>query len=393
VSVGRAGARWVGAALLLARLLCTPSTAAATRSERPYDAPLAEIAAVPSPAPGDRERPPATRLPAPAPEITPEYASIEERGIKLVYHLHARERAHALLARALLVRAALAAELGRDVLGTVEIRVAAMPAQMASLAPPELPAGAPAAAFRDLHLVVMSLGSPLPQETADLEERLRHELAHLALDEAVAGKDLPRWLHEGFAIHTSGEDAAARAEALCLAALRDRLLGLRDVAARFPEGPPDGSLAAAEAADFVRFLAEPAQRPRFAALIERLREGKPFESALTTAYDGDLDSVERRVRREMARRDSFGPVLAGATALWMVVALGVVVRRRRRAARRAEAVGDRRAASLTRAAARLLSRDPPAPRMAEEEDDLALMVPPDPEVPKVEHDGRWYTLH
>jgi hypothetical protein len=28
-----------------------------------------------------------------------------------------------------------------------------------------------------------------------------------------------------------------------------------------------------------------------------------------------------------------------------------------------------------------------------EEDDLARAMPPDPEVPKVEHDGRWYTLH
>ncbi len=298
-----------------------------------------------------------------------------------------------LLARALTIRAALTAELGRDVLGTVEIRVAAMPAQMASLAPPELPPGAPAAAFRDLHLVVMSLGSPLPQETADLEERLRHELAHLALDEAVDGRDLPRWLHEGFAVHASGEDSAARAETLCMAALRDRLLGLRDVAARFPEGPPDGSIAAAEAADFVRFLAEPAQRQRFSALIERLREGKPFETALTTAYDGDLDNVERRFRREMARRYSFVPVLAGATVLWMVVAVGAVIRRRRRAAQRAEAAGERRAASVSRAAARLLARDPPAPHLPQEEDDLAQAMPPDPEVPKIEHDGRWYTLH
>jgi hypothetical protein len=375
--VKAARARALGAALLLMGLLSVTSAAATTRSERPYDAPIVETT---------------TKIPA-APEITPEYASIDERGIKLVYHLLARARAHVLLAKALAIRAELTAELGRDVLAIVEIRVAAMPPQMASLAPPELPPGAPAAAFRDLHLVVMSLGSPLPQETTELEERLRHELAHLALDEAVAGKDLPRWLHEGFAMHASGEDAATRAEVLCMAALRDRLLGLRDVAARFPEGPPDGSIAAAEAADFVRFLAEPTQRLRFHALIERLRESKPFESALTAAYDGDLDHVERRFRREMARRYSFVPVLAGATVLWVVVAIGVLVRRRRRVAQRAQAAGDRRVASQSRAAARLLSRDPPVPHLPQEDDDLAQAMPPDPEVPKVEHDGRWYTLH
>jgi len=323
--------------------------------------------------------------------FTPEYSSLEDHGIRLVFHLLARERAHTLMAKATAIRSELSAELGRDVLGTVEIRVAAMTAQMAALAPAELPPGAPAAAFRDLRMVVMSLGSPLPQEMGELEERLRHELAHLALDEAVEGHDLPRWFHEGFAIHASGEEGAARAEALCLAALRDRLLGLRDVAARFPEGAPGGSIAAAEAADFVRFLSEPPQRQRFGALIDRLREGKTFEGALTAAYDGDLDHVERRFRKDMARRYSFVPVLGFATALWVVVALGVVLRRRRLAAQRAESAGERRYAS--RAAARLLKREPPSRRLPAEDDELAQVMPPDPDVPKVEHDGRWYTLH
>jgi hypothetical protein len=359
MSVRRACARGLGAVLLLAGFLLprAASAVSAARAERPYDAPTL---VPPDLRPGWRPT---------APEVTPEYASIEEQGIKVVYHLLARERAHTLLARALAVRAELGVELGRDVLGAVEIRVAAMPAQMAALAPAEMPPGAPAAAFHELNLVVMSLGSPVPQDPADLEERLRHEL-----------------------VHVSGEDAAARAEALCVAALRDRLFGLRDVAARFPEGPPGGtvSIAGAEAADFVRFLGEPHQRQRFGVLIERLREGKPFEAALTAAYDGDLDQVERRFRQEMARRYSFLPVLGGATLLWVVVALLALVRRRRLAEQRSQAAAERRALG---SAARLSTRDPPAPRPPIEEDDLAQAIPPDPEVPKVEHDGRWYTLH
>jgi hypothetical protein len=388
VSVRRACVCTLGAALLLTGSLAGVAAAApAAGGERPYDAPIVD-----GQRPGlvDPHASGSGRRATAAPELTPEYASIEEQGIRVVYHLLARERAHSLLARAVVIRAELGAELGRDVLGTVEIRVAAMPAQMAALAPPELPPGAPAAAFRELGLVVMSLGSPLPQEPAELEEHLRHELSHLALDEAVADHDLPRWLHEGFAVHASGEDAAQRAESLCVAALRDRLLGLRDVAARFPEGPPGGSIAAAEAAFFVRYLVEPPQRPRFAMLIDRLREGEPFERALTAAYDGDLDQIDQRFRKEMARRYSFVPVLAGATALWMVVAAAVILRRRKLAAQRARVAGERRALG---AAARLLMRDPPAPRLPAEEDEIAQAMPPDPEVPKVEHDGRWYTLH
>jgi hypothetical protein len=92
----------------------------------------------------------------------------------------------------------------------------------------------------------------------------------------------------------------------------------------------------------------------------------------------------------MARRYSFVPVLGGATVLWVVVAAAVLLRRRKLAAQRARAVGERH---VLGAAARLLARDPPGPRLLAEEDEIAQAMPPDQEVPKVEHDGRWYTLH
>jgi hypothetical protein len=273
----------------------------------------------------------------------------------------------------------------------VEIRIAAVPAQLAALAPGEVPVGAAAVAYRDLHLVVMSLSAP-PREQGDLEDRLRHELAHLALDEAVSGHDVPRWFHEGYAIHASGEEGNQRAEALCGAALRDRLLRLRDVEAQFPEGPAGGSLAAAEAADFVRFLLEPARKQQFTSLIDGLAEGRLFEVALGEAYEEDVGHIERRFRREIARRYSFMPVLVGATVIWAAVALGAVLRRRRLAAMRLQVEARRQAPSPS---IRLIAHDPAGPRLAaaQEDDDLTHAIPPDPEVPKVEHDGRWYTLH
>jgi hypothetical protein len=321
------------------------------------------------------------------PEVTPEYASIEDAGIKLVYHPVARERAHALLTRAVAIRAELSSLLGRDVLAAVEIRVAAAPAQMAGLSPADTPGGAPALSFREHHLVVMSLSAGIAGDPPDLEERLRHQLAHLALDEAAGNHDVPRWFHEGLAVQFSGEDAAPRAEALVAAALNDRLVGLREVDARFPDGASRPSLAVAEAADFVRFLRDLPARERFPALIERLRAGDPLDRALPTALGADLDAIEARWRKEMAKRYSFVPVFAGATLLWVVVALGISLRRRRIAAAR-------RAGELRPlvAATRLTLSEPPEPRSIDP-DELAQAIPPDPEVPKIEHGGRWYTLH
>ena len=358
-------ARALGA--LVAAALLAASGAASAAWPRPYDAPT----------------PPAARV---VPDVTPEYASVEDSGLRLVYHPVARERAHALLARAVAIRAELSAQLGRDVLGAVEIRVAAAPAQMAGLAPADVPSGAPAVVFRDHHLVVMSLASGLGGEPPDLEERLRHELAHLALDEAVSNHDLPRWFHEGFAVHFSGEDASQRTEALCVAALRDGILGLREVDARFPDGVPRPSLPLAEAADFSRFLLAKPLRSRFPALIERLRSGEPLDRALPVALGADLDAIELGWRREMAKRYSFVPVFAGATLLWVVVAVGISVRRRRIAAAQ-------RAERPLAAAERLSIHEPAEPHLPEEPETLAQAIPPDPEVPKVEHRGRWYTLH
>src|SRR5262249_41491486 len=161
------------------------------------------------------------------------------------------------------------------------------PAQMAGLSPGEVPSGAPAVAFREHRLVVMSLSLGLGGEPPDLEERLRHALAHLALDEAVNGHDLPPWFHEGFAVHFSGEASAQRAEALCLAALHDRIIGLAAVDARFPEGAAGPSLPVAQAADFLRFLLERPRKDRFSALIERLRAGDPLDRALPAALGAD----------------------------------------------------------------------------------------------------------
>jgi hypothetical protein len=369
------------AALVLLALLLPRDASAGV--PRPYDAPAA----------------PAQR--AAVPEVTPEYASIDEAGIKLVYHPLARERAHALLTRAIAVRAELTAQLGREVLGAVEIRVAAAPAQMTGLSPVELPPGITAAAFSDAHLVVMSLASPSSLEPPDLDEWMRHELAHLALDEAILGHDVPRWFHEGYAVHVSGEDAAQRAETLALASLRDRVLALRDVEARFPDGPPGASIAAAQAADFARFLVERQGRERFPALIERLRAGEAFERALPAAYGGDLGRIELLWRREMARRYSFVPVFAGAMIVWIVVALGVLARRRRLALAppRERPVEGRRPRPSRAAPARPSLAPLPSLAVARAvaaeyvEDEGGEPIPPDPEVPKVEHDGRWYTLH
>ncbi len=353
---------------------------APSKTPRPYDAPRVETAR------------------AHIPPLPPEYLTHDEGWIRLSYHPSARERVRPLIEDADAIRNALAAELGREVLRSVEVRVAAVPAEMARLAPGDVPSYAPALAYGELHLVVMSLSSPISLEPPDLEEVFRHGLAHLALDEALGGASVPRWFAEGYAVHASGEDGGGRVQALAVASLRQRLLGVRELESSFPDEAPQASIAFAEAADLCRFLLHEDRRDSFPVLMERLRAGEPFEQALTAAYAADLGTLEQAWRRDMARRYSFAPVLAACGGLWLLLAgIALVRRRRRRTAAAARETRRARRTEVLAARARDRARPPRAltigDRLIEESDELGEAILPDPEVPKVEHDGRWHTLH
>ncbi|HEX4404721.1 MAG TPA: hypothetical protein VH560_07825, partial [Polyangia bacterium] len=253
---------------------------------------VARVASAADDAPSSvaRARPfdaPDTASDAPTPPLPPGYQLSESNGLRFHYHPVVRERVASLLAKAAKIRAELSARLGLPVLGAVEIRVAPARAEMSQLAPAPVPPFATAVAFSRQRLVVMSLGSADAREPADLEATLRHELAHIALDEAVADHAIPRWVHEGFAADFSGESRASCAEALFSASMHERLVPLDGLDSQLPEGAPEGSLAFAEAVDFARFLGEPAAAPHIGDVARRVREGAAFDAALSTSFGED----------------------------------------------------------------------------------------------------------
>lgn len=95
-------------------------------------------------------------------------------------------------------------------------------------------------------------------------------------------------------------------------------------------------------------------------------------------------------------RYSFLPVLGGSVLFLGILAAAILARRARARRRRDHLVARRehgeRRARIARAAAR---RAPESLRGGRVLDDEALQeaAAADPEVPRVEHDGRWYTLH
>jgi hypothetical protein len=374
--------------LCAAALAFAAPSAAATH--RPYDAPAAQNGR------------------AVVPPLPTGYLEHNEAGVTFAYHPSAHERVRASISTVLRTRAAMSEELGREVLPKLDIRVAAVPEEMRSLGPTEdVPSYAPALVFSKERLIVTSLGSPRSLEPTDLATTLRHALGHAALDEAADHKPVPLWLHEGYAVHVAGDAAAMRAEALVVATLKKRLIPLAALEASFPPDAPETSLAYAEAADLVRFLIDKPRRASFAAAIEHVRAGEPFERALSTAYEADLATIEQSWRKDLGRRHGFLPVFLVGIGVWALAAIVIFMRRmaERRRVRPAEpsrrplrvqpaepapAVEPLRPAPETRERAPLSA---PPSGIAAEREGMGQPMVPETEVPKVEVDGDWHTLH
>jgi hypothetical protein len=334
-----------------------------------------------------------------AAKLTPlpaDFQRIDDGWLVIEFPASVREKVEEAARDAQDFRVRVASDLGQPVLDHVLVRVGRDPQQMAELAPEGAPTFSYAAgmAYPSLHLILLSLVAPETWEAPDLSEVLRHELAHLALDEAVAGHHVPRWFDEGLAIHESGELGLKRLRVLWDATVSHRLLPLADLDRSFPPGGSEVSVAYAESADVVRFLMRDDDRARFGSLVQRVRAGTSFERALDDAYDTDLRKLEYEWREEASHRFGMVPMLTGGGALWTLIAgLAIVawVKRRRRAKEKL-ATWAREEAEADAALVAARQQRAVAGQGAQGEDEE---LPPHmrPGVPVVEHEGRWYTLH
>jgi len=275
-----------------------------------------------------------------APHIPADFSSYDGGWIRLSYHPSLKTKVDVLQREAATIKNELSALLGEQVLDQrVEVVIGRTPGEMETLAPSgvQFPRYAAGVAFSEAHLVLLTAASRYPGERHDLLEVFRHELAHVALHEAVGRRNVPRWFNEGFAIHASKEAETARLQSLWTATLAGRLIPLAKLTAGFPADADTASVAYAQAADLVRFLLRSDEAHRFESLIGRLARGQEFSQALSDAYATDPYGLEKQWREDVARRYTFWPVIFGGSLIWLA-ALGLLVaaylKRRGRAQRK-----------------------------------------------------------
>jgi hypothetical protein len=286
------------------------------------------------------------------------------------------------------------------VLTKVRVDVARTPGEMETLAPvgAPYPRYAAGVAYSGLGLVLLTLAPRFPGEDHDLLQIFKHELAHVALHDAVGDRPISRWFNEGFAVMASGETSFDRISTLWTATVADRLLPLAEVERSFPSDETKASVAYAQAADVVRFLVRREERHRFRALIRELKDGHTLDASARQAYGVDLATLEFEWREDVAKRYTFWPVLFSGTFVWVGV-LGLFVlgwRKRRARARvtlerwaRDEAREDQLKQTQENARIHIVLARAPAVQATP----LPEARAPEIEVPRVQHEGQWHTLH
>lgn len=218
--------------------------------------------------------------------------------------------------------------------------------EMAGRAPPEWGA---AFAYPESNRILMQ-GTSAGSQAGDPYGVLRHELAHLALHEAM-GDLPPRWFDEGYASVAAGERAREELFATNLALVWGGMPGLAELDDWFYGGGREAEAAYALAHRAVAELAGLDSARGLALFFDYWSETQRLDQAVRRAYGLTLASFEvqwqSRVRRQYGWLAIFADfTLATSVILAPLIPLWIVRRRRDRrrleAMRRADAAEEAR---------------------------------------------------
>ena len=248
----------------------------------------------------------------------------------------------------------------------VHVDVAPDEAAFRALIGPSAPEWGAAVAFPRSQRIVMQ-GRFIGAEVGDPLEILRHELAHLALHEAL-GELPPRWFDEGYASYAAGEWDRDETLTTNFALVLRGVPSLEALDEGFYAGAQRATGAYALAYRAVAELAALDRERGLALFFERWRETRSMDAAMRSAYAITYDGFEKRWQSRTRRR--FGALalvadlaLVGIGVLAVLVPLQQARRRRVRQRldqmREAEAVAER--AQREKALEEIL-RDVPGPQ-------------------------------
>lgn len=204
---------------------------------------------------------------------------------------------------------------------------------------PAAPEWGAAIAFPAQRTIIMQ-GRTAGSDAGDPLVVLRHELAHLALDEAL-GDLPPRWFHEGYASVAAGEWGREEVLATSVALLMRGMPTLDSLDATFGGGASRADAAYALAHRAVAELAALDPERGLTLFFQYWRETRSLEVSMRRAFGVTQAQFEARWRRRTRRQYGALAIAADlslAAALLMIIVVPLYMSRRRRDRRRLEAM-------------------------------------------------------
>ena len=162
---------------------------------------------------------------------------------------------------------------------------------------------------------------------------LRHEVAHLLVDEAAGGRPVPRWFSEGVATVAAREWGLEDRARYALAVVGRDERTVADLDASFAAGGRRATRAYALSSALIRELRSRYGSGVAAAILREVAGGADFEEAFARSTGASLGSFERWFFGRRALETTWIPFLTSSVALWMaitILALAAFARRRRR---------------------------------------------------------------
>ena len=221
--------------------------------------------------------------------------------------------------------------LGRRDPGPLQLIVVPDGRRLDSLSSGRAPSWGAAVALPGARTILLRADQP------NLYGTLRHELAHLALHQAV-GVRVPLWFDEGYAAWAAGEWERLGALELNLSVVRGAVPDLRGLDGALRGSASTADVAYALAVSAVTELARRNPSGTLTPLLQQLVTGSDFEASVHTTTGLTLGQFEQEWRRTLRQRYSLATwLLAGGGWGLFALLLWVLVLRRRNAdsARRA----------------------------------------------------------
>jgi len=150
---------------------------------------------------------------------------------------------------------------------------------------------------------------------------LRHEWAHLGLHAYLGDLRIPRWFDEGYAQWASGGFDATEAWRLRVLLALGRAPPMDSLSLRWPTDEEEARTAYLLAASAVTYLLEPGGERGLTLFLERWRDGRSFDAALTETFGTTPDRFEQNWARHVRSRYGWLFVLSHSAIFWMILAL------------------------------------------------------------------------